>query len=106
MFYLQEVTFFRNSFVSDTYFKKDRVLLNQKMSLVQFNRRTIALRREVDMIAGQTDLLDDNIPDSSNKIAIKESRTIIYNRIDKAGSTTLISKFCKFCSTRIEKCSL
>ena len=89
----QEVTIHRNSSVNNLNTNKDRVILNKKMSLVQFKRRTAALKREVDMIAGQTDLIDDNKMESTSRKYVKESNTIVYNRIDKAGSTTLISKF-------------
>ena len=89
----QEVTIHRNSSVNNLNTNKDRVILNQKMSLVQFKRRTAALKREVDMIAGQTDLINDNKMESASRKYVKESNTIVYNRIDKAGSTTLISKF-------------
>ena len=88
VFYLQRVTI-----NSKSNLNKDRVILNQKMSILQFKRRNTALRREVDMIAGQTDLIDDNVLESSNGNIVKDSKTIVYNRIDKAGSTTLISKF-------------
>ena len=66
-----------------------RVLLNNKLSLAQFKQRTKALRTRVDNIAGHKYHGNDN--DFVEARDVKQSNTIVYNRIDKAGSTTLIS---------------
>ena len=58
-------------------------------SLKEFNKRSEKLRNEVDKIAARTK--ERFIKEDTPLKVIKQSKTIIYNRIDKAGSTTLIS---------------
>ena len=58
-------------------------------SLKEFNKRSEKLRNEVDKIAARTK--ERFIKEDTPSEVIKQSKTIIYNRIDKAGSTTLIS---------------
>ena len=58
-------------------------------SLKQFKRRQQKLRNQVDKIAARKK--ERFITEETRSEPLKQSRTIIYNRIDKAGSTTMIS---------------
>ena len=65
--------------------------INEGLSKQLFMKRTKELRREVDNIAAQQGaVIRKQYRKTVDKII--QSRTIVYNRIDKAGSTTLISK--------------
>ena len=67
-----------------------RVILRDKMTLGQFNVKTNKLKNQVDSIAEKvTDISDE---ENVEPLSVKHSNTIVYNRIDKAGSTTLISE--------------
>ena len=67
-----------------------REILRDKMTLGQFNARTNKLKKQVDTIAEKmADISDEEYVEP---VSVKHSNTIVYNRIDKAGSTTLISK--------------
>ena len=59
-------------------------------SLKEFNKRSEKLRNEVDKIAARKK--EKFVKEVTMSEQIKQSKTIIYNRIDKAGSTTLISR--------------
>ena len=59
-------------------------------SLKEFNKRSEKLRNEVDKIAARKK--EKFLKEVTTSEQIKQSKTIIYNRIDKAGSTTLISR--------------
>ena len=65
--------------------------LNKGMSRQLFIKRTKELRHKIDNIAAQQ---GGEVRKQFSKTVDKiiQSRTIVYNRIDKAGSTTLISK--------------
>ena len=65
-----------------------RVLLKDRINSNHFRTRTNTLKKIVDAIAGRKPNFKsvEAIPSST-----KSSRTLVYNRIDKAGSTTLIS---------------
>lgn len=65
--------------------------LNKGMSRQLFVKRTKELRHKIDNIAAQ-DGGEVRKQFSKTVDKIIQSRTIVYNRIDKAGSTTLISK--------------
>ena len=67
-----------------------RVILRDKMTLGQFNARTNKLKKQVDTIAEKT--IDISDEENVEPLSVKHSNTIVYNRIDKAGSTTLISE--------------
>ena len=69
---------------------KERVILKDRMSLQQFKRRTNTLKKEVDHIASIINDYEDE--EDVKPVRVKQSNTIVYNRIDKAGSTTLISR--------------
>ena len=69
---------------------KERVILKDRMSLQQFKRRTNTLKKEVDNIASIMKDYEDE--EDVEPVIVKKSNTIVYNRIDKAGSTTLISR--------------
>ena len=58
-------------------------------SLKQFKKRNQKLRNQVDKIAARKK--ERFIKEDTSSEPVKQSRTIIYNRIDKAGSTTMIS---------------
>ena len=68
-----------------------RPSLNKGMSRQLFMKRTKELRHKIDNIAAQQ---GGEVRKQFSKTVDKiiQSRTIVYNRIDKAGSTTLISK--------------
>ena len=70
--------------------RKERVILKDRMSLQQFKRRTNTLKKEVDHIASIMNDYEDE--EDVEPVRVKQSNTIVYNRIDKAGSTTLISR--------------
>ena len=59
------------------------------MSLKQFKKTSQKLRNQVNKIAARK--REKFIKEDTRSEGLKQSRTIIYNRIDKAGSTTLIS---------------
>ena len=67
-----------------------REILRDKMTLAQFNVRTNKLKKQVDTIAEKMSDISDE--EKLESVSVKHSNTIVYNRIDKAGSTTLISK--------------
>ena len=60
------------------------------MTLGQFNVKTNKLKKQVDTIAEKMSDISDE--ENVEPVSVKHSNTIVYNRIDKAGSTTLISK--------------
>ena len=69
------------------------------MSRQDFWKKTQELRRKIDSIAAQHGAaIRKPYPGTSD--TIKQSRTIVYNRIDKAGSTTLISKIFSYHTVR------
>ena len=70
--------------------RKERVILKDRMSLQQFKRRTNTLKKEVDHIASIMKDYEDE--EDVEPVRVKKTNTIVYNRIDKAGSTTLISR--------------
>ena len=84
--------------VKQEYFKEksnSRNILSASMTLQNFKSKTNALKKEVNAIASKnkyeeykSEADDENI----KKVPLKQSRTIVYNRIDKAGSTTLIGE--------------
>ena len=91
IYHLQQVTIFSETSAEDKIFRTGRrVLLKNKMNSKQFRIRTNALKKVVDAIAGRQ-------PNFRSKkmrpTSIESSNTLVYNRIDKAGSTTLISLF-------------
>ena len=91
MFHLQQVSIFSGTISEDEIFRTGRkVLLKDRINSRQIRTRTNALRKVVDVIAGRQPnfKLKKERPSS-----IKTSNTLVYNRIDKAGSTTLISMF-------------
>ena len=89
MFHLQQVSISRGTMSEDEIFRTGRkVLLKDRINSRQFRTRTIALRRVVDAIAGRQPNFKSQEESPSS---IKKSNTLVYNRIDKAGSTTLIS---------------
>ena len=73
---------------------KERVILKDRMSLQQFKRRTNTLKKEVDHIASIINEYEDE--EDVKPVRVKQSNTIVYNRIDKAGSTTLISRITSY----------
>ena len=74
--------------------KNSRIILSEKMSLQNFKSKTNALKKEVNDIASKNkyEEYSSEADENLKKVPLKQSRTIIYNRIDKAGSTTLIGK--------------
>ena len=89
IYHLQQVTIFSKT--EDKIFRTGRrVLLKNRMNSKQFRIRTNTLKKVVDAIAGRQ-------PNFRSKkmrpTSIESSNTLVYNRIDKAGSTTLISLF-------------
>ena len=88
MFHLQQVSISRGTMSEDEIFRTGRkVLLKDRINSRQFRTRTNALRKVVDAIAGR----QPNFKSQKRPSSIKNSNTLVYNRIDKAGSTTLIS---------------
>ena len=73
--------------------KKESAALSNEWSITtslkEFNKRSEKLRNEVDKIASRKK--EKFIKEDTMLEQIKQSKTIIYNRIDKAGSTTLMS---------------
>ena len=63
---------------------------HKQLSYLQFRKRTRILKANVDKIASIKTKADAF--DSKTVIPVRTSETVVYNRIDKAGSTTLISK--------------
>ena len=59
------------------------------MSLKQFKKTSQKLRNQVNKIAARKK--ERFIKEDTRSEPLVQSRTVIYNRIDKAGSTTLIS---------------
>ena len=89
MFHLQQVSISRGTMLEDEIFRTGRkVLLKDKINPRQFRTRTNALRKVVDAIAGRQPNFQSQ---KERPSSIKNSNTLVYNRIDKAGSTTLIS---------------
>ena len=89
MFHLQQVSIYSGTISEDEIFRTGRkVLLKDKINPRQFRTRTNALRKVVDAIAGRQPNFHSQEESPSS---IKNSNTLVYNRIDKAGSTTLIS---------------
>ena len=90
IYHLQQVTIFSKTSSKDEIFRTGRrVLFKDKMSSKQFRIRNNALRKVVDSIAGR----QPNFRSQKERPStLKSSKTLVYNRIDKAGSTTLISK--------------
>ena len=68
-----------------------RHILTKSVSRKAFWRKTQELRRRIDSIAAKHGSAIRKPYDKSIDKII-QSRNIVYNRIDKAGSTTLISK--------------
>ena len=68
-----------------------RHILNKDISRKSFLKRTQDLRRRIDGVAAMHGRAIRK-PLNRNIQQISQSRSIVYNRIDKAGSTTLISK--------------
>ena len=94
MFHLQQVSIFSGTISEDEIFRTGRkVLLKDRINSRQFRTRTNALRKVVDVIAGRQPNFNTQ---KERPSSIKTSNTLVYNRIDKAGSTTLISMFRKF----------
>ena len=91
IYHLQQVTIFSKISSEDKIFRTGRrVLLKDRMNSKQFRTRTNALKKVVDAIAGR----QPNFRSKKMKpTSIESSNTLVYNRIDKAGSTTLISLF-------------
>ena len=91
IYHLQQVTIFSKISSEDEILRTGkRVLLKNRMNSKQFRIRTNALKKVVDAIAGrQPNFRSKKLRPTS----IKSSNTLVYNRIDKAGSTTLISLF-------------
>ena len=89
IYHLQQVTLFSKTSSEDKIFRTGRrVLFKDKMSPKQFRIRNNALRKVVDSIAGR----QPNFRSQKERPStLKSSKTLVYNRIDKAGSTTLIS---------------
>ena len=89
MFHLQQVSISRGTMSEDEIFRTGRkVLLKDRINSRQFRTRTNALRKVVDAIAGRQPNFQSQ---EERPSSIKNSNTLVYNRIDKAGSTTLIS---------------
>ena len=89
MFHLQQVSISRGTMSEDEIFRTGRkVLLKDRINSRQFRTRTNALRKVVDAIAGRQPNFHSQ---EGSPSSIKNSNTLVYNRIDKAGSTTLIS---------------
>ena len=89
IYHLEHVSILNNT-ENPIFNVKERVILKDRMSLQQFKRRTNTLKKEVDHIAS---IINDYEDDEDVKpVRVKQSNTIVYNRIDKAGSTTLISR--------------
>ena len=64
-----------------------------RLNLNRFKKRSQKLRTKVDKIASRRN--KRFLSEETTEEVIKQSRTIIYNRIDKAGSTTMISISCR-----------
>ena len=82
----------------ESFKSNSRSILSASMTLQNFKSKTNALKKEVNAIASKnkyeeykSEADDENI----KKVPLKQSRTIVYNRIDKAGSTTLIGEWIK-----------
>ena len=71
-----------------------RITLSEKMSLQKFKSKSNALKKEVNDVASKKkyEEYSSEADENLEKVPLKQSRTIIYNRIDKAGSTTLIGE--------------
>ena len=68
----------------------------EERKYLEFTRKKRNLRAKVFKIAAVKTMKivsDSNYKSSEH---VQQSDTIVYNRIDKAGSTTLISKFDRF----------
>ena len=64
-----------------------------EVSWNRFKKISTKLRRQVDMIAARRkQKFYEEDSEEEVEEPLKQARTIIYNRIDKAGSTTMISK--------------
>lgn len=68
---------------------KLRKILREEMSQKSFNKKTLYLRHKIDAVASLHGAAIRK-PLDINLTKNVQSRTIVYNRIDKAGSTTLI----------------
>ena len=68
-----------------------RKILQQEMSRKSFLKKTLYLRHKIDAVASKHGAAIRK-PLHVKSTSTVQSRTIVYNRIDKAGSTTLISK--------------
>ena len=102
IYYLQQVTISTNPMSEDEIFRTGRrVLLKDRINLRQFRTRTSALKKVVDSIAGRQP--NHKSAEAEKSSTIKSSNTLVYNRIDKAGSTTLISKYLVYLS--VLKCT-
>ena len=89
IYHLEHVSILNNT-ENPIFNGKERVILKDRMSLQQFKRRTNTLKKEVDHIASIINDFEDE--EDVKPVRVKQSNTIVYNRIDKAGSTTLISR--------------
>ena len=67
---------------------------SSELSWKQFKKISQKLRRQVDNIAARRKhkFYEEEPAKEEVEGSLQQSRTVIYNRIDKAGSTTLISK--------------
>ena len=70
---------------------KLRKILHKEMSRKSFLKKTQYLRHKIDAVASKHGAAIRK-PLHVKTTSTVQSRTIVYNRIDKAGSTTLISK--------------
>ena len=90
VFILSIFIFYKVSLQKSTIYTPVDKHSNKQLNYLQFRKRTRILKANVDKIASLKTKADDF--DTKSVIPLRESETVVYNRIDKAGSTTLISK--------------
>merc|ERR1712215_49269 len=75
----------------DSQLVHGRHILNKQLSKTEFLKKTKDLRRKIDAIASMKPgklVVNENLRDIPNKVS--QTNNLVHNRIDKAGSTTLI----------------